>query len=728
MQLLPHFDRALTLTSFILNNNGQIVHVLSDGWKLFQSDRSTPTLIHSLSDDLLKNWIIQQLVEPKEYSDLRHPLFPERLLTLQSISPDATSFLFTLRTDKQIQALQQLENLYQFPIERSHVGLFYWLDQTQDISWWSDSILKKLGYTIGDIQPSMAAFIGLLHPDELPSFLYDMEQAAKPGGNPTEETDGFREMRLRCKDGTYKTFLFTARVENNPEGGMARLAGTAVEIDEFAQAREELKMSRNRLDMTMKATSTGTWDWNILTNTVEWSTTVYDLFNIPHTSTDITFEYYLTLLRKEDRISLLQLLDAVLRGDQDQFTFEHPIYFTDENFKFFLCKGQVTRNPDGSAQRMSGVVIDITGHYLTQLKLKERDALYKSVVDSMSEGILIYRNDGIILETNKEAQQLLGIVDTQDIIGKPIDVEYWKVVDAQGVRMNKEAMPSYRTLHTGLPVRDLILGIQRKNVVSITWLSVNTEPVLDVFGKQLGCVTSFRDITSLTQQIKHIQQKNTQLEDFAHITSHNLRSPVTNLHLLLDYYKSVTEEEEKEATIEKLRKVTGHLLDTIHVLADSLKTQSQTEPPYPELNIVELLEKVELNLAAQLQQSGISIDYQINSKYIKCPPTYLESILMNLISNAIKYKSDKRQPKVEVYTYNRADGYTVLEVKDNGVGIPLERYKHKLFGLYKTFHQHPESRGVGLYMTKRQVDSIGGQIEVESIPDKGSTFRVIFIP
>ena len=105
--------------------------------------------------------------------------------------------------------------------------------------------------------------------------------------------------------------------------------------------------------------------------------------------------------------------------------------------------------------------------------------------------------------------------------------------------------------------------------------------------------------------------------------------------------------------------------------------------------------------------------------------SYLESILLNLLTNAIKYSSPNRKPSIRVYT-KKTKGAVQLYFADNGLGIDLERHKDKIFGLYQRFHDHADSKGLGLYMVNSQIRVMGGEIEVESEVNKGTTFIITF--
>jgi len=98
--------------------------------------------------------------------------------------------------------------------------------------------------------------------------------------------------------------------------------------------------------------------------------------------------------------------------------------------------------------------------------------------------------------------------------------------------------------------------------------------------------------------------------------------------------------------------------------------------------------------------------------------------LLNFISNAIKYRSLERKPEVRL-SLKASNGYKVLSITDNGLGIDLERYKDRLFGMYKTFHGNKDAKGLGLFITKAQIETMKGKIEVESTVGEGTTFRIL---
>ncbi len=105
---------------------------------------------------------------------------------------------------------------------------------------------------------------------------------------------------------------------------------------------------------------------------------------------------------------------------------------------------------------------------------------------------------------------------------------------------------------------------------------------------------------------------------------------------------------------------------------------------------------------------------------------YMESVFLNLITNSLRYAHPQRYPLITIKTTNEDNGTTKLVYSDNGIGMNMERVKHKIFGLYQRFHNNAEGKGMGLYLIHSQITTLGGTIEVESEEGVGTTFTIIF--
>ena len=160
----------------------------------------------------------------------------------------------------------------------------------------------------------------------------------------------------------------------------------------------------------------------------------------------------------------------------------------------------------------------------------------------------------------------------------------------------------------------------------------------------------------------------------------------------------------------------------MRLVAISTNTNLEKKP----VNLCKKIAVVEQNLAAFLQTNEADIINEIpKDTTIKVIPAYIESILMNFITNAVKYKHPDRAPVIRL-SINKKDTTTILSIEDNGIGIDLSKYGDKLFGMYKTFHNNADARGIGLYITKNQIEAMNGKVIACSEVNKGTTFNIYF--
>jgi signal transduction histidine kinase len=176
---------------------------------------------------------------------------------------------------------------------------------------------------------------------------------------------------------------------------------------------------------------------------------------------------------------------------------------------------------------------------------------------------------------------------------------------------------------------------------------------------------------------------------------------------------------------QNFKNVIDNLMESIHNLSEVADIQTNEYTLINPQNLVEIVNSSILNVLALARASEVAIQFQPQGQNILVSGnlSYLESITLNLLTNAIKYSDPKKSKNVEI-TIESESNWIVLKVADNGLGIDLKRQGRKMFGMYKTFHDHPDARGIGLFITKSQVEALGGKIEVESEEGIGSTFKV----
>jgi PAS domain S-box-containing protein len=230
----------------------------------------------------------------------------------------------------------------------------------------------------------------------------------------------------------------------------------------------------------------------------------------------------------------------------------------------------------------------------------------------------------------------------------------------------------------------------------------------------------------LSKSLEKLNHQNKRLLDFSYIVSHNLRSHASNIQSLTDLILSSKDMAEKNELIVYLHKVVKILGSSIDALNDVVTINSDVDVARQQVKLRDAIDKTVHVLSDKIRQKEAVILNNISKDItIYHNRAYIESILLNLISNSLKYSKQNVCPVVSI-TYNEENSEKILTVNDNGIGIDLEKNGHKLFGLFKTFTHNPDAKGVGLYITKRQIEAMGGRITVDSIVNVGTTFKIYF--
>jgi len=408
--------------------------------------------------------------------------------------------------------------------------------------------------------------------------------------------------------------------------------------------------------------------------------------------------------------------------------------------KRYLTKGGATvwvnlsvslvSQPDGSPRHSVAQVIDITESRAAAAALRrsEQEATelarhYKSILDSQSVYIVKTDNQGNYTYVNDYYRrecaypgELLGTSAVGNIVE-----EDRPACGAVVEKCYRQPEVSHQVILKKLRGDGTIMGGK--------W---EFKGLLGRDGQvnELLCVGF--DITEQLETLERTRhlldvssEQNVKLKHFAQIVSHNLRSHSANFTGLLSLIDGASEAEQAEY-LDMLRGSADQLEQTIRNLNEIVTVNENPARTRERRFLREEVVKTLRILNGLLVKNRIRVKVILpETLAVRVVPAYLDSILLNLISNAIKYRSPDREATVEIYG-GRQDGYTLLAVKDNGLGIDLDRHGEKLFGLYKKFHQNEDARGFGLHITKAQVEAMGGRIEAESRVGTGSTFKVYF--
>ena len=227
-------------------------------------------------------------------------------------------------------------------------------------------------------------------------------------------------------------------------------------------------------------------------------------------------------------------------------------------------------------------------------------------------------------------------------------------------------------------------------------------------------------LTSLTKINKDLMQLN-------YTTSHDLRSPVNNILALFDLMDvSKINDQETLKLIEILHFAGGKLKQMLNNYVDLLSEMNRLEVQAETTDLQECLDQVLQSISALIVTSGTTLKADFSkAKEITFNKVYMKSVFLNLITNSIKYSRPDSFPVIQIHT-EKENGRTRLIFRDNGVGFEMQKVKEEIFSLRKTFHNHSDSKGIGLYLVYNHIKSFGGDIDIESEVNKGTKFVISF--
>lgn len=263
------------------------------------------------------------------------------------------------------------------------------------------------------------------------------------------------------------------------------------------------------------------------------------------------------------------------------------------------------------------------------------------------------------------------------------------------------------------------------------WFELNITTVFDSNNNFINFIGVGRNVTQRIEkefELKRLldvtSSQNNKLYNFTHIVSHNVRSHTSNLSMVVDVIENTDDIEEKLSYFDLFKEGTEKLSESIEYLNEIITIQQKTNIEKTKIQLKNEIEKTKMALSLAIKDSEIKITHTIpEDLVVTAIPAYLDSILLNLFTNAIKYKSPERKATLEI-SHEIIDNYTVINFKDNGLGLNLKKNGHKIFGMYKTFHGNEDAKGIGLFITKNQLEAMDGKIEIESEVGQGSNFKI----
>jgi PAS domain S-box-containing protein len=349
----------------------------------------------------------------------------------------------------------------------------------------------------------------------------------------------------------------------------------------------------------------------------------------------------------------------------------------------------------------------------------------EKIFNSTYHGIAILDMCGNWLKVNDSLCHLFGY-DRAELLAMDLQ----KIIYKEDVLVHKY---KYNKLKEGIINQYRVKQRYVHREGTVIQLLVSVSLIKDTTQAPKYIIWQFNNVTkqeayndNLRVTLNLAKKQNEQLNAFADIITHNLRSHSSNLSTLVGFLEEDFRWLLTNESYMLLKRAIGNLEETVSHLTEVAKIKQVESNQIKILNANSYAEKGVFNVAALAKQANVGISNCVDSNlHIAAIPAYLDSIILNLLTNAIKYRSHKRKPLIKL-TASVENDFLVLKVSDNGLGIDLEKFGDEIFKMYKTFHHNEDATGIGLFITKNQIESMGGRITVKSSVGVGTEFSVFF--
>jgi len=621
------------------------------------------------------------------------------------------------------QSQTETSNRYKAFIEISNTGAWEY-DVKQDRLWFSDQYLSMIGLDAATYRKAygekLQNWIELMHPEDR---LKSGDIFRDYFNNDSDQGVYENYFRIKHKNGNWIWIWGRGSKLFNENGEyLWKVIGTHIDITESKTREEQLKES----SIKYKIATNYSPDW--------------EYWLLPDKSFEYVSPFCETICgyTADEFMENPNLMVDIIHPEDNYLWSRHESHSDNvshnkkyENLEFRIL------HKDGSIRWIKHVckpVYDENGHYMgrrgtnrdmtSQVNTNLELVKLKKAVENSPVTIVITDTEGNIEYVNPKFTEVTGYSYEEAVGQNP------KILKSDSLSQG-DYKGLWDTIKSGQTWTGEFKNIKKNG--DFYWEYAMIAPIMGENGVISNFVAVKEDISllklrekELSDVIAIVTQQNKQLHEFYYILSHNIRSHAANIAAIVHEFR---EAESYDAYIELtsiLGKVSDGLLNTLDNLNENLSIKKDVNIKRENLNLLEyIIETLYINKALIDEFSvdiSVSVAVDIDVNFNKA---YLQSVLQNLISNAIRYRCSNGIPEV-IITAEKKVGNVVLRVADNGLGIDLKLHGSRIFKLGQMFHDHPESRGLGLYIVRNQVAAMGAEITVESTPNVGTTFEINF--
>jgi hypothetical protein len=571
-------------------------------------------------------------------------------------------------------------------------------------------------------------FQDITHKDDLDADLKQVQQLIE-GKIPTYSL----EKRYINKRGDTVWVNLTVSMARDREQRPEYFISIIQDINERKRAEQALQQSNERFKLINKATQDAVWDWDLVTNELYWNETVYTLFNYRPEEVAHTIDWWYQHVHSDDRERVVNGIHQAIDNGESSWWDEYQYECGDGSFKTVYDRGFILHNEDGKPLRMLGSMQDITERKQYLLSLKENEERFRTLANSISQLAWIANAEGWIYWYNQRWYDYTGTT----------------LEEMQGWGWQKVHHPDYvdsvvtfaQKAWTEEEAFELTFPLRRKDGI-YRWFLTQTYPVKNSQGhivQWIGTNTDIHDQKTFTEKLeglvaertRELQRSNEDLQQFAHVASHDLKEPVRKIQT----FSSRLENELKAIGTEKSKNYLHKIQNSAERMSQMIEgvlaysTLNASEEQSQVINLNDVIKNIEGDLEVAIHQKQATIKNDVLPN-IEGSEILIYQLFYNLINNSLKFSQPNVPPLISITCQvpdDKGNDAVKIIVSDNGIGFEQE-YADHIFNSFTRLNSRDkfEGTGLGLALCKKIVERHKGTIQASGYVNRGASFTIAF--
>lgn len=495
------------------------------------------------------------------------------------------------------------------------------------------------------------------------------------------------------------------------------------EMNDHSQT-EALRNERGPLPAVFAAADLGFWTWDVQADNLVGDPRIAFLFGIDETiaAAGTSADLYIERVEPHDRVRMRKELGKVL-VEGGNYRLEYRVRGTDGELRWVASRGRVELDSNNHPKSLIGIVQDITDQKINEKKMRDSEELLRLASEAAELGLWVWHiaEDRVTWENDK-----LYKIYARDPKAGPVNAAQFlaEIVHPDDANAFMKAIAA--TIE--MSERFYFLGRIRKGDGSQGWVEFTGQLNRSLNGEPESIVGTAADVTErkeaeqiLANRSAELARSNDDLQQFAHVASHDLRSPTNTILQFTELImrRSSLDDSTKELLV-IVRDSAKRMDDLVSALLDySRLNNAEKQQPTP-VSSLDAYKDAVVNLTFAIKEADAELEHE-DLPYVFSSPIHLTQVFQNLIYNAIHYRS-QQAPRIKI-SAERRDDFWLFSVADNGPGI-APQYHKMIFEPFKRLHgaERPGS-GIGLAFCRKFIERDGGQIWVESEEGGGAQFH-----